>query len=477
MANELRNFLALSYDELEEMNLQAKEQRKNRVAMHKIQEARLKYLTDEKRIKAVTVLFSDLEGRLHMLDYDKKFLLKSWDNLTFDGSSIRGFTAQRESDLRLGLDWSSFYWAPSDIFGSGKVLVFGDVIDKGGQPYSADIRGNLKVFAAEMHQKEGYTLNAANEIEGFLFQGADAERRYHETGKFDYVNTGGYYHSLPGDPLRTFIDTTAEVQRAMGFQNEKDHPEVAPSQFEINYSYGEVVAAADQIQLYKLICRQVATRMGLTASFLPKPVVGVNGNGMHTNVSVSKDGKNLFWDPKGEEKLSKLGWAFVDRILTHGNDICLMLNASVNAYRRLDPHFEAPNQIKASAVDRGSMVRIPIGNEKSMRVEVRSVAPDANPYMVMMAVFKTGIAGETSKIKNLRQAERYLPDNIYTAMENFRSADWTNKLMGGEDVKTRYADLKQASADRCPRLLGTFVKAPEVQYHHDVYNQFLWNMF
>jgi glutamine synthetase len=477
MANELRNFLALSYDELEEMNLQAKEQRKNRVAMHKIQEARLKYLTDEKRIKAVTVLFSDLEGRLHMLDYDKKFLLKSWDNLTFDGSSIRGFTAQRESDLRLGLDWSSFYWAPSDIFGSGKVLVFGDVIDKGGQPYSADIRGNLKVFAAEIHQKEGYTLNAANEIEGFLFQGADAERRYHETGKFNYVNTGGYYHSLPGDPLRTFIDTTAEVQRAMGFQNEKDHPEVAPSQFEINYSYGEVVAAADQIQLYKLICRQVATRMGLTASFLPKPVVGVNGNGMHTNVSISKDGKNLFWDPKGEEKLSKLGWAFVDRILTHGNDICLMLNASVNAYRRLDPHFEAPNQIKASAVDRGSMVRIPIGNEKSMRVEVRSVAPDANPYMVMMAVFKTGIAGETSKIKNLRQAQRYLPDNIYTAMENFRSADWTNKLMGGEDVKTRYADLKQASADRCPRLLGTFVKAPEVQYHHDVYNQFLWNMF
>jgi glutamine synthetase len=445
--------------------------------MHKIQEARLKYLTDEKRIKAVTVLFSDLEGRLHMLDYDKKFLLKSWDNLTFDGSSIRGFTAQRESDLRLGLDWSSFYWAPSDVFGSGKVLVFGDVIDKGGQPYSADIRGNLKVFAAEMHQKEGYTLNAANEIEGFLFQGADAERRYHETNKFDYVNTGGYYHSLPGDPLRTFIDTTAEVQRAMGFQNEKDHPEVAPSQFEINYSYGEVVAAADQIQLYKLICRQVATRMGLTACFLPKPVVGVNGNGMHTNVSISKEGKNLFWDPKGEEKLSKLGWAFVDRILTHGNDICLMLNASVNAYRRLDPHFEAPNQIKASAVDRGSMVRIPIGNEKSMRVEVRSVAPDANPYMVMMAVFKTGIAGETSKIKNLRQAERYLPDNIYTAMENFRSADWTNKLMGGEDVKTRYADLKQASADRCPRLLGTFVKAPEVQYHHDVYNQFLWNMF
>jgi glutamine synthetase len=309
-----------------------------------------------------------------------------------------------------------------------------------------------------------------------LFQGADAERHFHETHRFEYVNTGGYYHSLPGDPLRTFIDTTAEVQRAMGFQNEKDHPEVAPSQFEINYSYAEVVAAADQIQLYKLICRQVATKMGFTASFLPKPVVGVNGNGMHTNVSISTNGKNLFWDPKGEEQLSKMGWEFIDRILSSANDICLPLNSSVNAYRRLDPHFEAPNQIKASPTDRGSMVRIPIGNERSMRVEVRSVAPDANPYLVMYSIFKTGIEGETAKIKNLRQAERYLPDNIYTALDNFRNSEWTTKLFGA-DVKGRFADLKQASADRCPRLLGTFVKAPEVQYHHDVYNQYLWNLF
>jgi len=476
MSNELRNFLAIPYDELEELNLKAKEQRKSRVALDKVQEDRLKYLSDEKRIKAVTVLFSDLEGRLHMLDYDKKFLLKSWDNLTFDGSSIRGFTAQRESDLRLGIDWASFYWAPADVFGPGKVLVFGDVIDKGGDAYAADIRGILKNFASHLFKKQGYTLNAANEIEGFLFQGPDAERRYHETGKFDYVNTGGYYHSLPGDTLRSFIDTTAEVQRAMGFQNEKDHPEVAPSQFEINYGYGEVVAAADQIQIYKLICRQVATKMGFTASFLPKPVVGVNGSGMHTNVSISKGGKNLFWDAKGQEKLSKLGYEFIDRILTHGNDICLLLNASVNAYRRLDPHFEAPNQIKASPTDRGSMVRIPIGNEKSMRVEVRSVSPDANPYMVMYSIFRTGLEGETAKIKNLRQAERYLPDNIYDALEGFRKAKWTTELFG-DDVKGRYADLKQASADRCPRQLGTFVKAPEVQYHHDVYNQFLWNLF
>src|SRR6201992_4472890 len=128
--------------------------RKNRVAADKIREDRLRYLTDEKRIKALTVLFSDLEGRLHMLDYDKKFLIKSWDNLTFDGASIRGFTAQRESDLRLAMDWSAFYWGPSDIFGAGKVLVFGEVIDKDGSPYKADMRGSLKSFATEMYDEE-----------------------------------------------------------------------------------------------------------------------------------------------------------------------------------------------------------------------------------------------------------------------------------------------------------------------------------
>src|ERR1700679_1237308 len=186
MSTEFRNFLELSYEELEELNLRAKDQRRNRVAGDVIQEERLKYLTDTPGIKAVTVLFSDLEGRLHMLDYDKKFIVKSYDNLTFDGSSIRGFTAQRESDLRLGIDWGSFYWVPSDFFGPGKVLVFGDVIAKDGKPYPADIRGVLKNYANGLYEQKGYTLNAANEIEGFLFTGTDAERHYHEMQSFEY---------------------------------------------------------------------------------------------------------------------------------------------------------------------------------------------------------------------------------------------------------------------------------------------------
>jgi glutamine synthetase len=476
MSTEYRNFLALSYEELEELNLKAKSDRLTRVSVDKIREQRLKYLTDEKRIKAVTVLFSDLEGRLHLLDYDKKFLLGAYENLTFDGSSIRGFTAQKESDLRLGIDWSAFYWVPADVFGNGKVLVFGTVIDKDGTPYSGDLRGVLKAYSDKLHKEKGYTLNAANEIEGFLFAGKDAEQRFHETGKFEFINTGGYFHVLPLDPLRQFIDTAAEVQRAMGFQNEKDHPEVAPSQFEINYGYCEVVAAADQIQLYKLLTRQIANNMGYTASFLPKPVVGVNGSGMHTNVSVTKDKANLMWDQKGNEQLSTFGWDFIDRILSNALDICLILNPSVNSYRRLDPHFEAPNQIKASPTDRGSMVRVPIGNSRSMRVEVRSVGPDANPYLALYSIFKTGIDGPKAEIDNLRQAQRYLPDNIQLAIEDFKSSAWIGEILGA-DVQGRFADLKQAAADRCPRALGTFVKPAEVQYHHEVYNQSLWNLF
>jgi glutamine synthetase len=473
MTTQLRDFLEIPYDQLEDLNLEAKAQRQARRSPDAIREERLRYLADEKRIKAVTVLFTDLEGRLHMLDYDKKFLLESSDNLTFDGSSIRGFTVQSESDLRLAIDWAAFYWLPADFFGPGKVLVFGDVLEKDGTPYHADMRARLKAYTQELYEKQGLTCNAANEIEGFLFSGRDAERLYHETGKFEFVNEGGYYHSLPGDPLRSFIDTVAEVQRAMGFANEKDHPEVAPSQFEINYSYTEASIAADQIILYKLIARQVADKLGMTASFLPKPVTGVNGSGMHTNLSVSKESKNIFFGT-GAEGLSDVGWQFIDRILTSANDICLVLNASVNAYRRLDPHFEAPNEIKASPVDRGSMVRIPIGNEKSARVEVRSVSPDANPYLVLYTLLKTGLEGPLTP--GIRSQERFLPDNIYTALDDFRGSEYAATLLG-EEVVAKYADLKQGSADRCPRLLGTRIKRAEVQFHHEVYNQALWTKF
>ena len=474
----LRDFLEIPYDKLEEMNLEAKATREQRVPIDQVQEQRLKHLTDEKGIKAVTVCFTDLEGRLHMLDYDKKYLVRFADNLTFDGSSVRGFSEQSESDLRLQIDWGAFYWLPSDVFGPGKILTFASVFERDGSHYHADLRARLQSYTETVHAKDGTTAHVANEIEGFVFKNRDAERNYSDRGKFEFISTGGYYHSLPGDELRQFMDSAAEVQRAMGFANEKDHPEVAPSQFEMNYSFTEALIAADQVQLYKLLCRQVAQRYEMTACFLPKPVTGVNGNGMHTNLSLSRNGKNLFYDPNGQDKLSNLGWKVIDRILNSGQEICLVLNASVNAYRRLDPQFEAPNQIKASAINRGAMVRIPLGNERSARIEVRSVAPDANPYMAIYTILRTGLEGPPSPPDDpeKRSRTRFLPDNINDSIRLFKGSQFVADILG-EETHRKFAEVKQASADRCPKELGTLIKEGEVQFHHEVTNQFLWSRF
>ena len=359
------------------------------------------------------------------------------------------------------------------------MLVFAEVLDRDGAPYAVR-HAQLPCAATreEPAQEEAAHCHVAPEIEGFLFKGRDAERHYHETGRFDYVSTGGYYHSLPGDDLRQFIDTAAEVQRAMGFGNEKDHPEVAPSQFEMNFSYAEALITADQVQLYKLLCRQVAAKMDMTACFLPKPVTGINGSGMHANISLAKAGKNLFWDAKGQDNLSKAGWDAIDRILTSATDLCLVLNPSVNAYRRLDPHFEAPNQIKASANNRGAMVRIPAGNARSARIEVRSVAPDVNPYMVFYTLLNVALEGPASAGTDeaKRSRTRFLPDNIYDAIRMFKSSKLATEILG-EQVAMKFAELKQAQADRCPKALGATIKVPEIQFHHEVTNQYLWGLF
>ncbi|KXK10527.1 MAG: Glutamine synthetase [Microgenomates bacterium OLB23] len=427
----LKSFLEIPYDELEVRNLEIKRRRttgKNTNA----KEYFLQQVTKESKLKAISIGFSDIEGRFHMLDYDKKFFLSSHDNLTFDGSSIRGFSRQAESDLRLQPDWEAFWWLPSDIFGPGKILMMGEIYDRDGKPYMMDTRGLLKNYAAHLSKKNGYTVYAANEVEGFLLNGEDAEKKFRESQGFDLASAGGYYHSLPSDLLRIFIDRNAEAQRALGFENEKDHPEVAPSQFELNYSYCEVLCAADQIQLYKLVSRQIARNMGMTATFLPKPIVGINGSGMHTNISIAKGSKNLFYDKKGRASLSTLGWDMVHRILSSAAEMCLVLNGSVNAYRRLDPHYEAPNEIKVSEVDRGSMIRIPLFNERAARIEVRSVGPDANPYLALYTIIKIGLEGPINKSeKNKRPRVKYLPSSIQTALIQCRQSKVMSQVLGG----------------------------------------------
>src|SRR3990167_5253569 len=223
----LKNFLEIPYEQLEVLNLEAKQKVLSRTDPEELKERYIKYLRDTRPLKAVTVCFSDLEGRFHMLDYDKKFLLDSYENLTFDGSSIRGFSAVSESDLRLAIDWGSFRWMPADIFGPGKVMVFGLIKDRDGSSYESDMRGKLGELTKKWWDEKRWVANISVEIEGFLFQGLNTEQNFNSRDGFQFVSSGGYFHSLPKDQLRLFIDGFAEAQRAMGFQNEKDHPEVA----------------------------------------------------------------------------------------------------------------------------------------------------------------------------------------------------------------------------------------------------------
>lgn len=472
----IRNFKEIPYDELEALNLEAKSDMINHVPDDVLREKYLKYLHDENQLKAVTVCFSDLEGRFHMLDYDKKFLEKSYDGLTFDGSSIHGFSQQSESDLCLEIDWGSFRWLPSDIFGPGKVMVFGLVRDVNNQPYSSDIRWLLKKYSNELYQNN-YQTNVAFEVEGFLFKGIDAEQNFQADVGFSYVSDGGYFHTLPNTPLKLFIDHFAEAQRALGFENEKDHPEVAPSQFELNYRCTEALTACDQVQLYKLLARQIAAMNGLTACFLPKPMMKVNGSGMHTNLSVSRFGKNMMYDSNGEGKLSEFGWNAVDKVLYHAKDFCLIANSSVNSYRRLDPNYEAPNAVRVSTNDRTAIIRLPKGNERTSRFELRSVAPDSNPYLLVDVLLHLAL-DDFPKIQpeNRHQEIVKLPENIYEAIDCFENSASIRKILGDTNTE-KFAAIKRSVANRSPRDLGNRIKRGEIVFHHEVTNQLLWSDF
>ncbi len=478
------NFLDLPYAELEEKNLRIKEERLAGASSDEMMDQLISYLRSEPGIKAVMVCFSDLHGRFHALDYDKKFLVDSPDNITFDGSSIKGFTELSQSDLRLKLDWTSFRWLPADLFGPGKVMIFGNVCNGDDKFFESDFRARLSVLSDILRTEKGITVNVAPEIEGFLFKGENAEQNYSERKGFELATTSGYFHSLPQDTLRLFIDKFAEAQRALGFQNEKDHPEVAPAQFELTFKYSSALDTADQIQIYKLLARQVAKSFGFTASFLPKPVANLNGSGMHINISVSKEGKNVFYGENQQDSLSDKGRSFISGILVRAKDLCLVMNSSVNSYRRLDPNYEAPNKIKVCAVDRGSMIRIPLGNEKSARIEVRTIAPDVNPYMCIYSLLKSGLEGMELGEKELKELEgelytmepEILPVDIYEALDCFKKSQFMKEILGEKSHK-KYFELKAEVADRSPKRLGHKVKFGEILYHHDVTNQLIWDDF
>ncbi|MEK7528355.1 MAG: glutamine synthetase family protein [Patescibacteria group bacterium] len=474
------------HSKIQDKNIALREKRQDpNVSDESSQATAMEILKSDDSIRAVVVCFSDAEGVLHMLDYDKKHFCDSHDALTFDGSSIRGFTTQDQSDLRLRPDFKTLRFLPGKIFGEGKVLMFADVHDKDGTPYGGDMRVVLKKYLANVKKDHGITAMMAPETEGVLLKGVDAEQNFDERTGFETAMETGYFHALPKSSLRDFIDKLACATRDMGFRNEKDHPEVGPGQFELNYGPSDPVLMAEDMLLYKLTARQIAATDGMTASFLPKPIQGENGAGMHTNISLQgSNGENLFFDESDPNRISAACRRAIQSVLDHADEICLGISSSVNAYRRLDPHFEAPNEKKASPNDRGSMVRVPLAGPKSARMEVRSVAPDSNPYLVAALLVRAAVDGVLNKeLKEVEFAKKgdgkapTLPGDIYEAITHFEQSQFVADAMGGERTRDAYVALKREAAETSPRRLGSSIKGTEVRLHHEVANQRLRNAF
>jgi len=405
-------------------------------------------------ITEVIVMFTGLEGELHELPFEKRHFLNSEENLTFDGSSIGGFSTLDQSDLRLKPDWSSFKYAPADVFGPGKVIIIADVLDKDHKPYESDLRGTLKRGCSDLGEVLGMegnvTFNIAPEIEGFLLEGINSDVNFN--GKeLTPADVGGYMRTRPGSKLSIFTERLRETLEALGMITEKRHGEVAPGQFEVNLKYANAVRAADQIQLYKYVAKEIAAQYGLTATFLPKVIEGINGSGKHINISVSQNGENRFYDTENHDGLSNLARRSIAGVLYHSPAITAVACSSASSYQRLDPKFEAPNAIQQSSTDRGSIIRIPIGDRNSTRIEARFPDPECNPYMALTLFLRAMVDGvvatgnksaEMLALLENNENPGKLPGSLSEALDKFEKSELANNAMG-PDAHKKYLELKR----------------------------------
>lgn len=354
------------------------------------------------------------------------------DGMMFDGSSIEGFARIEESDMYLKPDLDTFViypWRPQ----TGKVARFiCDVYTPAGEPFDGDPRGILKKQMEEA-KKLGYEFNVGNECEFFLFQTDENGRPTTKTN-----DEAGYFDLDPvdmGTDARRDICLTLEQ---MGFEIEASHHEVAEGQHEIDFKYADALTTADNVVTFRLAVKTIAKKYGLHATFIPKPIFGINGSGMHTNMSLFKDGKNAFFDQAGELQLSDTAYSFIAGVLKHVAGITAVTNPLVNSYKRLVPGYEAPCYIAWSASNRTDIIRIPASRGAGTRVELRSPDPSTNPYLCLACCLAAGMDG----IKNNLPAPDSVDVNLFKSTQEERDALGVKNLPGSlyEALKTMEED-------------------------------------
>jgi glutamine synthetase len=406
----------------------------------------------EMNVKFIRLQFTDIYGVLKNVAITVEQLDKALDGeLMFDGSSIEGFTRIEESDMYLKPDPNTFLvfpWRPKD--GAVARLIC-DVYKPDGSPFEGDPRFVLKKTLKEAADL-GYTMYVGPEAEFFLFLVDDQGRPTTIT-----ADKAGYFDMSPidlGENARRDMVLTLEQ---MGYEIEASHHEVAEGQHEIDFKYSDALDVADKVMTFKFVVRTIAQRHGLHATFMPKPIFGINGSGMHMNQSLFKNGQNAFFDPNGPKQLSEDAYNYIGGLLKHARVIAAVTNSTVNSYKRLVPGYEAPVYLAWSAANRSALVRIPAKRGASTRVELRNPDPACNPYLAIAVALAAGLDGIKNKIQppaettaniyHMDAAQRAasgiisLPASLKEAIDEASSSDLVKNTLG-EHVFSKFVEGK-----------------------------------
>ena len=417
------------------------------------------HIIKEKNVNFFRLQFVDIFGFLKNIALPLSQIEKALDGkIMFDGSSIEGFVRINESDMYLKPDYDTFVvmpWREKD--GSNAARIICDVYKPDGTPFIGCPRNNLKRVLAEA-KKLGYTMNVGTEAEFFLFR-RDAEGR--ATTITDDVT--GYFDVEPDDSGIDCRRKIIKTLEAMGFEIEASHHEVAEGQHEINFKYADALTAADNTVTFKWVVRSIAAEFGLHATFMPKPVFGINGSGMHTNQSLfNLDGTNAFYDEKGPLELSPVAYKYIAGIMKNAKGFCAVTNPLVNSYKRLVAGYEAPVYVAWSASNRSALIRIPASRGMGTRTEVRCPDPACNPYLAFAMMLGAGLDGikndlpvpeaVNADIFEMTAAEKKeagiasLPANLYEAVQELKASPIALEALGPH-ILAKYIEGKEKEWD------------------------------
>ncbi|NLV16174.1 MAG: type I glutamate--ammonia ligase [Syntrophomonadaceae bacterium] len=414
-------------------------------------------LANEEKIRFIRLQFTDIMGVPKNVSITVDQLEKALDgDLMFDGSSIEGFVRIEESDMYLKPDPDTFSIHPWDTGEDGKVgRLICDVYNSQNEPFHGCPRVNLKKIINEA-KAEGFEMNVGPEAEFFMFL-KDA----HGRPTLETHDKAGYFDLAPVDRGEAARREMVLTLQQMGFEIEASHHEVAPGQHEIDFKYADALTTADRVITFRIVVRTIAQRHGLHATFMPKPIYGIAGSGMHLNISLFKDGQNAFYDPNKENGLSDIAMHFIGGVLKHAAAITAITNPTVNSYKRLVPGYEAPVYIAWSPKNRSPLIRVPTRRGIGTRMELRSPDPTCNPYLALAVVLKTGLDG----MKNKTECPASVDKNIFEMDEYAREEAGIESLPGTLREALRELRRDQVVKEAMgPHIYGRFMHAKRTEW-------------